>query len=180
MLEFSEADELFVGDEILKEFGSCTDCGLCCSYFSILPIYEVELNELATLLHLTTEEFEQKHIKKIKDSNEHNIYSLNTPCSFLEGNNCRIYEHRFLVCRTFPLFMNLSTNQAILSGIYLCPQATQFYEGLLDFYQMYHHHLYEQFLKKEKQVSIGEDGMKIQGEASLFIPYLDALHDFLN
>jgi Fe-S-cluster containining protein len=178
MLEFNKTDELFVGDEILREFGSCTDCGLCCSYFSILPIYEAELNEVATLLHLTTEEFEQRYIKKITVTIEQTFYSLKTPCLFLEGNNCRIYEHRFLVCRTFPFFKNLTTNQAILSGIYLCPQATQFYEGLLDFYQKYHQQLYEQLLKKEKQVSIAEDGMKIQGKASLFFPYLDALYNF--
>ncbi len=29
MLEFNGDDDLFVGDEILKEFGDCCDCGCC-------------------------------------------------------------------------------------------------------------------------------------------------------
>lgn len=176
MLEFTETDELFVGDEILKEFWSCLDCGLCCSFFSILLIYDAEIEEIASFLGITPEAFEKRYTKRIDDSKEDTNYSLKTPCSFLDGNKCRIYKHRFLICRTFPLFINLTTNKAILSGIYLCPQATQFYEGLLDFYQQQHQQLYDQLLEKEKQVSIGERGMKIQGEASLFIPYLDFLY----
>jgi len=176
MLEFNETDELFVGDEILNECWSCLDCGLCCSFFPILPIYDSEIKDAATLLGCTIQDFENKYTKKIEDSNKDTFYSLKTPCSFLEGNTCRMYEHRFLICRTFPLFINLTTNQAVLSGIYLCPQATQFYEGLLDFYQQQHQLLYEQLLEKEKQIRMDEEGMKIQGEASLFIPYLDFLY----
>jgi Fe-S-cluster containining protein len=176
MLEFSETDELFVGDKILHEFGSCSDCGLCCRFFSILPVYEEEINQISYTLGITYERFKQRYIKKIKNSNGQIINSLKTPCCFLDGNNCGIYKHRFLVCRTFPFFMNLTTNKGILSGIYLCPQATQFYEGLLDFYQNYHLRLYEELLKKEKEFSLNKEGMTIQGEASLFIPYLDFLH----
>ena len=34
MLEFDEADELFIGDKVLRYFGNCLDCGLFCKVFN--------------------------------------------------------------------------------------------------------------------------------------------------
>lgn len=176
MLKFDENDELFVGDEILKEFGNCTECGLCCKFFTDLPIYEEEINQTSTLLGLSGEEFKKRYTKIINASEEEIKRSLKTPCPFEKNKRCTIYTHRFFICRTYPLFMNLTTNQAILSGIYLCPQATQFYEGLLEFYKKQNYEFYEQLLKKENQITVDEKGMKIQGKATLFSPYLDWLY----
>ncbi len=176
MLDFNETDELFVGDDILKNFASCTDCGLCCRFFSDLTLYEKEVEEIVKELGISLEKFKQKYVNSVDTSNDSTTYSFNIPCSFLHQNRCMIYHHRFLVCRTFPLFMNLTTNKAILTGIYVCPQATQFFEGLLDFYQKDYHHLYHQIIEKEKHILIDDDGMEIMGSVSLFAPYLDWLN----
>jgi Fe-S-cluster containining protein len=175
MLDFNETDELFVGDEILKNFASCADCGLCCRFFSHLILYEKEVDEIIKDLGISLDEFKQKYVSDVDNSRGSTTYSFNIPCSFLHQNKCMIYKHRFLVCRTFPFFMNLTTNNAILTGIYLCPQATQFYEGLIDFYQKHHPHLYHQLIKKEKDILIDDNGMEITGSVSLFAPYLDWL-----
>ena len=133
MLEFNYDDDLFVGDEILKEFGDCCDCGLCCKFFQPLPFYKNEIKEIADFLGITEDIFYKKYVNaKYKDMDNQEI-SLKTPCPFLENNNCLIYKNRGFVCRTFPLCINLTTNEAVLSGVYFCPQATQFYEGLLEF-----------------------------------------------
>jgi Fe-S-cluster containining protein len=176
MLEFDEADELFVGDAILNEFYSCTDCGLCCRFFSDFPIYKMEIASVSSFLKISSEQFKQNYTKRIGKNVENTRFSLKTPCPFLNGNVCRIYDHRFLVCRTFPLFMNLTKNEAILSGIYLCPQATQFYEGLLEFYKKHYTELFHRLIEKEKDVLLDEKGMEIKGKDSLFSPYLDWLY----
>jgi len=176
MLEFDETDELFVGDDILNDFFSCRNCGLCCRFFSNLPIYEKEIDDAAASLEISPEKFKQRYIKRNGNDMENTKFLLKTPCPFLKVNSCRIHDHRFLVCRTFPLFMNLSKNEAILSGIYLCPQTTQFYEGLLEYYKEHHTELFYQLIEKEKDVVLDEKGMEIKGKVSLFSPYLDWLH----
>lgn len=177
MLEFEETDELFVGDDILKEFGSCTDCGLCCNFFSTLPLYDNELMHISKQLSIQLEEFKQNYTKRITSPEKLVSYSLQIPCPFLKQKKCTIYKNRFLVCRTFPLFLNITKNKAVLTGIYLCPQATQFYEGLLAFYKEHHHELYDQIITIEKQVALDEQGMKIQGGLTLFSHYLDWLYN---
>lgn len=173
MLKFDETDELFVGDDILSEFELCTNCGLCCSFFQDLPIYKEEIKMAASFLQINQDLFKKMYMKTNSDRF---TFSLKTPCPFLNQKKCMIYKHRFLVCRTFPLFMNLTTNKAILSGIYFCPQATQFYEGLIEFFKQHDSKLYYLFMEKEKNIEIEKDGMKIQCKASLLYPYLDLLY----
>ncbi len=62
MLEVNHNDELFVGDEILKEYGDCSDCGLCCKYFQTLPFYRGEIKEIADFLGITEDIFYKKYI----------------------------------------------------------------------------------------------------------------------
>ena len=173
MLSFNETDELFVGDEILKEFSSCTDCGLCCKFFSPLPLFEPEIQPLISFLKISQKEFLKKYISNISQSENSKVYSLHTPCPFLYQNSCRIYDHRFLVCRTFPFLINLTRDEAILTGIYFCPQSTQFYEGMLEYYRKNHKSLFHKLIEKEKQITIEKNGMEITGPVSLFSPYLD-------
>ena len=173
MLSFNTTDELFVGDELLKDFSSCTDCGICCKFFSNLPLFETEMQPVISSLNISQKKFLKKYIKKTDQNDKQKVYSLKTPCPFLNQNSCGIYENRFLVCRTFPFFINLTRDEAILTGIYLCPQATQFYEGMLDYYRKYHISLSHQLIEKEKEITIEKNGMEITGPVSLFSPYLD-------
>ncbi len=63
----------------------------------------------------------------------------------------------------------------MLSGIYICPQATQFYEGLLQFYKDHAQKIYQKIVAIEQHAEIDEKGMEISGPATLFSPYLDWL-----
>lgn len=171
MLDFEPNDELFVGDKILSDFGNCTDCGLCCSYFESITLYPEEIKSIAKILSITEETFINAYTKK---QNE-NSYFLQMPCPFLKNKKCSIYPYRFFICQTFPLCINRSTNKAVLSGIYICPQATQFYEGLLQFYQDHSEDIYQKIIDIERNAEIDEKGMEIHAPSSIFSPYLDWL-----
>jgi len=171
MLDIDQNDELFVGDNILKDFGNCTDCGICCTYFDTLSLYPEEITSIASRLQIKETDFITRYTKTDNDQE----ISLQSPCPFLKKGTCMIYPYRFFICKTFPLCINLSKNQGILSGIYVCPQATQFYEGLLHYHANHHKKLYQKILTMEKKTKIDEKGMKIQGPIKLFSPYLDWL-----
>ena len=169
-------DELYVGDELLQEFSKCLECGLCCKFFDPLPIYNEEIEDLVSTLTTTTTDFKKTYTKRLRRSETIEKVSLKTPCPFQKGNLCQIYDKRWFICRTFPLFINLSKNTGVLSGIYVCPQSTQFYEAMIDFYNTRQPEFYRQFIEKEKQLTIGKNGMKIKGPAAIFSYYLDWLH----
>jgi Fe-S-cluster containining protein len=171
MLAIEQDDELFVGDTILKEYGDCMDCGLCCRFFNSISIYPEEIIRASTILSMDEEQFKQYYTKKGK----HDEISLKTPCPFLHQNKCQIYPHRFFTCKTYPFCINLSKNKGILSGIYLCPKSTQFYEGMLQYYSKYDLEAYQKIILLEEKTNIDEKGMKIIGASSLFSPYLDWL-----
>jgi Fe-S-cluster containining protein len=176
MISIEADDDLYIGDELLQEFTLCLDCGLCCKFFDSLPIYEEEIDELIATLQMTKTEFKKTYTKRIQKKDNKEKVSLKTPCPFQQGNLCQIYPKRWFICRTFPLLINITKKVGILSGIYVCPQATQFYEGMLDFYQHHQQYVYHQLVEKEKQLTIGKNGMKINGPIEIFSFYLDWLH----
>ena len=176
MVSIDVDDDLYVGDEFLQEFTHCLDCGLCCKFFDPLPIYEEEIDDLISTLHISKTEFKKTYTKRLRKKDSIEKVSMKTPCPFQIGNLCQIYQKRWFICRTFPLLINLTKEIGVLSGIYVCPQATQFYEGMLDFYQKRQPSVYKQLLEKEKVLTIGKNGMKIKGPAAIFSFYLDWLH----
>lgn len=175
MLECDEHDKIFVGDTILAEFWNCRDCGICCRTFEELPMYIDEAKQIATNLGISYKTFKDTFTDK--NHNKKDEISLKSPCPFLKHNSCSIYSIRGFICRTFPLSINLSTNQAVLSGIYFCPQATQFYEGLIDFLYNTNLTIYHKLIQKEKKLFIDDLGMKIQGTADIFTAYLDWIYN---
>lgn len=178
MIECAKDDELFVGDDILKEFWDCRDCGLCCKFFQCLPIYKEEIEEMADFIGIDSEVFKKSYTIKIESNTDE--VSFKIPCQFLSDNTCEIYPVRGFICRTYPLCINLTTNIAVLSGIYFCPQATQFYESLLVFLKEFDIDTYENLLLKEKEFTIKEEGFEIQGSAQVFSQYLDSLYEKKN
>ena len=176
MLSIEVDDDLYVGDELLQEFTPCLDCGLCCKFFDPLPVYEEEIDDLVSTLKITKTEFKKTYTKRLRKKDSIEKVSLKTPCPFQKGNLCQIYPKRLFICRTFPLLINLTKDIGVLSGIYVCPQATQFYEGMLDFYQGHQPNVYHQLVEKENQLTIGKNGMKIMGPAVIFSFFLDWLH----
>ncbi|MHA2431201.1 MAG: YkgJ family cysteine cluster protein [Promethearchaeota archaeon] len=176
MLNIEVDDEIYVGDKLLQEFTSCLDCGLCCKLFDWLPIYDEEINELVSTLEIKKTDFKKKYTKLSNNDKKVNYLSLRTPCPFQNGNECQIYNKRWLICRTFPFCINLTKNIAELTGIYVCPQATQFYIAMLDFYETYQPDIYHKLIEKENQGIIGKNGMRILGPADIFTNYLDWLY----
>jgi Fe-S-cluster containining protein len=175
MLDCDKDDKLFVGDAILSEFFQCKGCGICCNTFEPLPLYLDEIKQIVHYLGITKDEFRNLYTCKTMINDKE--ISLKTPCPFVEENSCLIYPNRGFVCRTFPFCINLSKNVAVLSGIYFCPQATQFYEGLLDFLKKYQPDTYIELIEKEQTLPVGEMGYTLQSHADIFSGYLDWLYN---
>lgn len=75
----------------------CTTCANCCREMGI-AVEEQDIERLARLLDISVEEFESRYVAV--DAGEK--FMPQTPCQFLGGNLCTVYEDRPCVCREFP------------------------------------------------------------------------------
>lgn len=108
----------------------CLACGNCCN--SLVPrVKEEEINYLASLDNVSVEDFICDHIEE--DKYEGSLFLKATPCRYLNGKACTIYENRPKECREYPythrrgfVFRSLSmiTNYAI------CPIVFNIMENL--------------------------------------------------
>jgi Fe-S-cluster containining protein len=176
MLEFNPNDELFLGTSLLNEYFDCANCGFCCKAFETVPIYPEELSSISSHLSLDRFKFKEQYTKPYDEPNTTVLRSFITPCPFLEKKRCVIYPHRPFVCQSFPLVINLEIREAVLSGIYFCPQATQFYEGLIDFYSSHDPSMYRLLINNEKNISLSSLGWKLQENRSIISSYIDWLY----
>ena len=174
MLEFDSDDDMLVGDEILREFADCLDCGLCCRFFDSLPLYDVEIQEIASFLSIDRNAFLEEYTKSLEEYMEGCSVSLNVPCPFQKDNSCMIYEKRGFICRMFPLCINHTKNKAVLSGIFICPQATQFYIAMMEFYKVKQPNVYKILLEKERSTGDISSGLTLEGDAILFSCFIDS------
>lgn len=88
--------------EILAEVTAaidCTTCGNCCRESGVAVTAD-EIERLAGRMGISAEEFESRHIAEDNDYGEK--FMPETPCPFLGGNLCTIYEDRPQVCRDYP------------------------------------------------------------------------------
>jgi len=76
----------------------CRECGNCCR--EILPtLSKDDVIDLATGLRISLEETLERYLVR----NETGDFTFNQlPCPLLEGNVCRVYEHRPENCRSYP------------------------------------------------------------------------------
>ncbi len=81
--------------EVLKHFG-CKRCGMCCRQEPCM-LSDEEVATLCKFLHVPPEEFDSRFL----DHRSTYLY-LKTPCPFLRGNECTVYEARPIVCRLYP------------------------------------------------------------------------------
>lgn len=75
----------------------CTACANCCREKGVAVEAE-EIERLARHMGISAQEFEERHVAI--DAGEK--FMPETPCPFLDGNLCTVYEDRPAVCREFP------------------------------------------------------------------------------
>jgi Fe-S-cluster containining protein len=176
MLEFDQDDELFTGTALLNEFFDCSYCGLCCVGFDELQVCPEEISEISKFLSIDECDCISRYTKVVKKDDGKKIHSLVTPCRFYKDKRCRIYSHRPLICKMFPLAINRDKDIAVLSGIYFCPQATQFYEGLFEFCHDKYPEFYDKLKSEEKNLIISSDGWMLSDSSSIISSYIDWLY----
>ena len=173
MLEIDENDELFIGDKVLSYFGNCLECGLCCSVFETIELTEMEIQEIADYLQMTTNDFRRTYTKKMRKKGTVTKKSLQTPCPFQQSSRCNIHSKKPFDCKAYPLLINLTKKQAILTGIYLCPQATHFYQGFLDYTKNHFPTLFHKLISLEKKACWVESGLELTIPSEPLSNYID-------
>jgi len=119
--------------EILAEVTAaidCTACGNCCRELGI-SVEDDEIERLAGRMGVSAEEFESRHVAVDNDYGEK--FMPETPCPFLGGTLCTIYEDRPSVCSEFPhLHKNDFSSRllGVLDNCSICPIVFNVYEEL--------------------------------------------------
>lgn len=86
-----------INDRISSQI-DCTQCGACCKTLMI-NVTEAEKESLAAHMQITAQQFKDDYLE---ESAEGQMIMHSIPCSFLSGNKCSVYKHRFEECREFP------------------------------------------------------------------------------
>ncbi len=81
----------------------CTGCGQCCTGApGYIWVNEEEIEQIAAHLHLSTQEFADRFLRRVKGR----FSLLERPhtydCVFLKDKKCQIYSVRPTQCRTYP------------------------------------------------------------------------------
>jgi Fe-S-cluster containining protein len=100
----------------------CTACGQCCE--ELKPAFsKKEQQHLAKLLGLNIEQFREKYLQY--DSEDEPAWrTRQTPCPFLDGKKCSIYEERPEECRDYPYLYKPDFSSRMISMIertFTCP-----------------------------------------------------------
>lgn len=78
----------------------CLDCANCCKLIPPL-INQEDVKRITSFLNIPISDFYKKHITIDEDGD---MVLNKVPCIFLLSNNkCKVYEHRPLGCREYPL-----------------------------------------------------------------------------
>jgi uncharacterized protein len=88
----------------------CTTCANCCRTMQIV-VDDQDIGRLAKSLFLPAAELERRYVRRAKDGVKH---FAGTPCPFLEGNRCSVYEDRPEACRDFPYLHSRGSRQRML------------------------------------------------------------------
>lgn len=130
-LEAKEVDKAVhrLHREVTRQI-NCLECANCCH--SLVPrIKEEEIIYLAGLDRVSVEEFVASHVEE--DKYEGSLFLKATPCRYLNGKVCTIYENRPKECREYPythrrgfVFRTLS----IITNYAICPIVFNIMENL--------------------------------------------------
>ena len=104
----------------------CTGCGQCCTGApGYVWVNDQEIQEIATYLNLTLEDFARKYLRKAQGRFSLIELPKTYDCIFLKGNKCEIYPVRPIQCRTFPWWpQHLISEQAWKEAARYCEGIT--------------------------------------------------------
>ncbi|MBA3722572.1 MAG: YkgJ family cysteine cluster protein [Parachlamydiaceae bacterium] len=86
----------------------CTECGQCCTGSpGYVWVTETEIENIATHLNLSIDEFVRLYIRPVKDRYSLLEHPKSFDCVFLKDKKCQIYMARPKQCRTFPWWPQL-------------------------------------------------------------------------
>ena len=109
---------------------NCQECGNCC--ISLVPrVKENEIAFLAELDKVTVEEFIRDNLEL--DNFDNSLFLIHTPCRYLDGKSCSIYDNRPLECKAYPYthrpgFVSRTLN--MISNYGICPIVFNLMENL--------------------------------------------------
>jgi Fe-S-cluster containining protein len=108
----------------------CQSCGNCCRVMH--PILEAgDIDRLSAHLSIPPEEFRDTYLAKEED--EEGFIFKESPCPFLSGNSCSVYEARPGSCRSYPHLHKkgfVSRLIGVVSNCSVCPIVFHVFEQL--------------------------------------------------
>lgn len=75
----------------------CRTCGNCCRSFQV-QVEASDIEPLANRLGISNDDLQSTYLER----NTEGWQVSKSPCHFLSGNECTVYEQRFTDCRSFP------------------------------------------------------------------------------
>lgn len=107
---------------------NCTQCGNCCTGApGFVWVNQEEIDGLAQMLGLSSDEFEHKYVRKI-GIRRSLVEFPNGDCVFFdnESRKCQVYEGRPRQCRTWPFWhSNVRTPETWQETCSICPGSGQ-------------------------------------------------------
>jgi Fe-S-cluster containining protein len=108
----------------------CCECANCCKTCN--PVLKgPDIQRLARHLNMKPDEFQQKYL--LHEEEEDGFCFQETPCPFLHGNLCCVYDQRPRDCRSYPHLQKkdfVSRLMQAVSNYSVCPIVFNVYEEL--------------------------------------------------
>ncbi|MCU0415810.1 MAG: YkgJ family cysteine cluster protein [Cytophagaceae bacterium] len=103
----------------------CASCGRCCSVLNP-PFTQKDSATIAPIIDLPIDVFESKYLRDI--GHDQIKVMQCTPCTFLEGTLCKVYENRPASCADYPHLHHAGIKYRIRSVIKnknICPMVDE-------------------------------------------------------